>query len=847
MSMLSSIGHRAEAASVPSLGWRVQARPFRLSFTEAGHALTSEVLGRPGPGDRLSYQLADGADHSLTNLISTRDVANGDLYEVATNEPGRTGEVEVTRTPQGIRVSLSLTPSNGVSEIYEAWGADDAEQFLGSGERARYVDLAHQVVPFKVQFVPAELLDACDAGSSPMPFFWASAGWGVYIDQSNVGRFAFPGSIDVQPADTAGLCGIDYHGEAPQCHVTTALRRVQVCSEDDRLVYDLFAGDPAEVESDFTALAGRQEIPPPAQFGLLWWTNAPDQGSFLRDIADIEHTGVPLAAVELDDGWELHAPQSSGLGLSVNGSPSCVGTLRFDPKAFPDPKAMIDAVHSLGLDFLLWLAPWVLVEPGCPTPAALGYPPGSCLAGSASDRCDLDFTNPATLATFEERLSAVVALGVNGIKGDRGDETDHSATIFHAGPGEVWANLRPVLYAKAVTDVLRRYDGDQFVSMFRAGYAGTAAVLPAVWGGDQTTGFGGLVDAIHEALSAGVSDYPMWGSDIGGYATPASTYESIGLSPSAAALLAPGESPSPELFIRWAQFGAISAFMEVGGVGANDDFWNYPTPVVDLFRSLVVLHDELFPYLYGLAVASHDQGAPILAPVAFYYPNQPLAWAQSTETMVGQDLLAQPVVSPLHGDSVLDSLGGLATISSPLQAVPQPVKVYIPPGHWVDLFDGETLNGPRLVLQPTTLATFPFYMRSGTAIPFDLSQPDIWRRPWSAPQAGEVSRAGWMIAPGPGSSVSAQSSGAILRESTYGTTMSVELRSAPAEVQILVLGRHPARSVLLDGRHLPDAASATALRSETDGWTFSSGAFAGTLIKLHIHRPTATLTLSFGT
>jgi hypothetical protein len=125
-------------------GWAVTSAPFSISFRGHGRTVTAEA-GRTtaGPGGSLSYQ-ANGTDYRLTDLAGQRAVPGGEAYSVATDEPGRAATVTVTRTRQGVRVAWTLTPSTGVTEVFEALSAGPSEQYLG-GSSAAYVDLRGKI------------------------------------------------------------------------------------------------------------------------------------------------------------------------------------------------------------------------------------------------------------------------------------------------------------------------------------------------------------------------------------------------------------------------------------------------------------------------------------------------------------------------------------------------------------------------------------------------------------------------------------------------------------------------------------------------------------------------------
>jgi len=584
--------------------------PFRLTLLRDGKAVVRE-----NPDGRLRYELADGDQFALTHVLSSR----GDTYRVATTEKGRTATVTVEPSARGARLTMQLDPATNVREVFDAFDAKADDHFLGGGEQGDVVDLRGQIVPVKVS-------DVCS--SAPVPFFASSAGWGLRLVSENVSGLAFPGSSGGEG------CTFD---STPQCSFPALADRVEVCVLGARLDEELYTGTFAQVLAAYEASAGRPAVPSPAELELVKWrdeVNGP--ADVLQDIAKLRAAGVPLGWVLLDNPWE-----------------TCVGTLTFDRNRIPDPAALVRRVHRLGVKFMLWVSPKDICE---------SYPLRD-LVGERG-RWVLALWRPAVARTFEARLRRAFAIGVDGVKGDRGDEVELG----------VRQNEYPLLFARAVLAALPHLQG----GFFRAATVGSQQILPGMWAGDQDGSWSGLQTAIRLGASAAMSGFPTWGSDVGGY-------RSSGL--------------TADVFARWAQLSAVSPVFEVGGAGPNSTPWVLGGEAMTALRDAAVLHYELFPYLDGV-LARHE---PVLRPLGYAFPDDAASWQAQFELMVGPDLLAAPVVGP--------------------GTTPQ---VYLPPGLWVDLGTGRTVKGPVNFVRPTPLTQLPLYARAGTVVPFNLRTADSW-------------------------------------------------------------------------------------------------------------------------
>jgi alpha-D-xyloside xylohydrolase len=617
------------------LAVRVDKSPFRVTVVENGKTVVTEDKGA-----RLRYQLSStGEQHSLTKVLKQR----GDVYTVATDEAGRFASVTVQQTASGAHIDVQLHPTTDVQQVYDAFGASSNDHFLGGGESRDGVDLHGRIVPVKVS-------DVCS--SVAVPFFASSAGWGLRLATENVAALAFPGS--------AGGGGCQF-GSEPQCTFTALSDRVEVCVRGANLTEDLYAGDFAATLAAYEHEAGKPAVPPPSELALIKWRDVYDNSAqVVEDVTKLRAAGVPLGWVLVDNPWE-----------------SCVGTLTFDPKRFPDPAGLIKQVHSFGLRFMLWVSPMTQCDVGYAKTQLLGDP---------ATQLVIDLRERPVSKEFERRLAKLVALGVDGFKADRGDEVDLE------GKGPILQNTYPVLYARDVMHAL-----PNGAAIFRAGAMGSQSIVPGLWAGDQEGTWAGLEQAIRSGATAAMSGFPTWGSDIGGYHS---------------------QSLAEDVFARWAQLGAISPVMEVGGQGANATPWTLGADAIAALREAAVLHYELAPAFEQLL----RRGEPVLRPLGFGYPDDAEAWKSDLELLVGPDLLAAPVT-------------GQGTTP----------RVYLPAGLWIDLHTGKTVKGPSAFTRETPLDELPLYARAGAVIPFNLRTSDSW---WGVDELSHPGRAGFLAADG---------------------------------------------------------------------------------------------------
>ena len=177
--------------------------------------------------------------------------------------------------------------------------------------------------------------------------------------------------------------------------------------------------------------------------------------------------------------------------------------------SFPDPAKMIHDLHDRGMNLLLWTANRCsgdLFKEG----SAKGYlfP----LKWPAAD-----IRRPEVYDWFKQKLDAYVRLGIKGYKIDRGEESEMPQLLENQ-----FAVLFPKLSAEGMSAA---FGNDYFI--FSRNANDTTRKYSAIWNGDSWSTFEGLQVTVKNGLRSGTINFPMWGSDTGGYFAPPAARQRI--------------------------------------------------------------------------------------------------------------------------------------------------------------------------------------------------------------------------------------------------------------------------------------------------------------------------------
>jgi len=504
------------------------------------------------------------------------------------------------------------------------------EQFTGFDRRGRTFDLWH-VEPLGTE---------TEHAYKNIPFHLSTSGYGMLVDTTNRVRYDLG-------------------------HSTTASASVSV--DDDRFSCVFFCEESfTDILETYTGLTGRPDRPPKWSFGVWMSRLGYDSRDQLEQVVTrLREAEIPSDVVHLDPFWmrENHACD-----------------LVWDREQFPDPEGMIRWLHDHDFRLSLWEHPHVPVgTEAFETGSEEGYfvDTGSGKPYVMDRTCQgdyrgaiVDFTDPDAAEWWREKHRELLEMGVDVFKTDYGEYVPEDAVFHNGRSGAAMHNLYPYIYNETVYGTIREENGDDGLVWARSAWVGSQQ-FPVHWGGDPHPSRGGMAAALRGGLSASLSGIAFWSHDIGGFRG----------------------TPSPELYVRWAQFGLLSSHARCHGTTPREP-WAFGETATGQFRDYAELRYSLLPYVYTYAEVAARTGLPVVRPLVLEHQDDPTAQQLDTQYLLGEDLLVVPVFD---------------------ENVTRPV--YLPEGEWVDYWTGDRYDGEQTVYRDVDLTTVPLYVRAGSVVP----------------------------------------------------------------------------------------------------------------------------------
>ncbi|EIJ39970.1 family 31 glycosyl hydrolase, alpha-glucosidase [Galbibacter orientalis DSM 19592] len=468
----------------------------------------------------------------------------------------------------------------------------------------------------------------------PIPFYMSSRGYGVFMHHST------PITVDFGK----------YFSGANEMMIG-----------DDEADIFIFLGEPKDILDEYTNLTGKSEMPPLWSFGF-WMSRityfSEKEG---RNVAkELRKNKIPSDVIHFDTGW-----------FDVDWR----NNYEFAGDRFDDPKKMLSDLKDEGFEVCLWQLPYFtpkntlfneIVENDLAVKDRKGNIP--------YEDAVLDFSNPATVTWYQNKLKHLFDLGVSVFKVDFGEAAPANG-IYHSGrTGFYEHNLYPLRYNKAVAEITKKEKGYTLI-WARSTWAGSQR-YPLHWGGDAATTNTAMSATLRGGLSLGLSGFSFWSHDVGGFVT---------------------KSPE-DLYRRWTPFGMLSSHVRSHGEPPTEP-WLYNKSFLEAFRKADNMRYKLMPYIYAQAKESSEKGLPMMRALFVEFPEDAGSWLVDNEYLFGSSMLVAPLFE--NGTSR---------------------DVYLPKGTWIDYQTGKAYEGGWHHIEAGDIPIIALF-KNGTVIPhIDLAQ-----------------------------------------------------------------------------------------------------------------------------
>ncbi len=620
-------------------------------------------------GGNLESGERSGTQYSASRVLSAKRSGRGVRLTLSTTDPsGRTLTLDLA--PLGccaISVRATPHPAAGVATIGDSFVSGQGEGFFGFG--GRHLDLDQRGKVFS-SFINEENIDGTTGwgkggdGTSlypngppaayyPQAEFISSRHYGFLLDQPQLGRFKLA-------AD-----------RPDRWNVTASAKRLR------------YVVAPGDAMGPLTSLTGRQPVPPRWGLGPMMdrlvknfgETEEDYESNLLADMRNLRRYRIPIRAYRIE-GWGF---PGGNHGLAIH--------------TFTSPDVQAQVIHTLRrrhIHPLAYLRPWVepdsaAVANGWVATHADGTP-YLTTGTSGQPIALLDFTNPAAVRYWKRQVRGIFDLGFDGFMQDFGEEVLIGMHFHDGETGVTMHNRYLTLYHRATREEIERYERShrkrRMWFFTRAGYTGrpgSAAYENANFPGDETTDWtrsSGLASSTPDMLNRAIGGAYGFGTDIGGYfdiTTPPTT---------------------KELFIRWAEWAALSPVFRLHGAGPTGTHapWTFDAQTVRIYRRLSKLHLRAAPLIMRLWRKAQVRDIPPTRPLWLTDDSDRRARRADQEWMLGADLLVAPVVTE-----------GSASR-----------RVYFPAGCWQEVGGTKRYGGRTSATVTAPLTKLPYFRRCGT-------------------------------------------------------------------------------------------------------------------------------------
>lgn len=529
--------------------------------------------------------------------------------------------------------------------------SSDGEKIFGMGQyQQKYMDLKG-----------CELELAQRNSQISVPFLISSLGYGMLWNNPAVGRVTF------------GKAYTEWIAEVTK-----------------QMDYWITAADtPKEILANYTNVTGHAPMFPEDRMGL-WQCKLRyrTQDEVLEVARAYQKAGIKIDQIVIDFfHWTVQ------------------GDWKFDKKYWPDPKAMVDELHSMGIKVIVSIWPSVdrrsenfgpMLDQGLLMQTERGALQTYDYQG---DCVEIDPFNPRTREyVWNVCKKNYYDLGIDAFWLDNSEPDlgvyDFDHYRYCIGPALSCSNMYPQMYSRIFYDKMKDLGDGNVVNLLRCGWAGSQKYGNVIWSGDVPSTFEAFYDQVQCGLNMGLAGIPWWTTDIGGFMTD--------------------DVKDPdfrELLVRWYEFAVFSAVLRMHGdrgpytipnlddrdfgggylhTGQPNELWSYGDEVFRILKKYYDIRISMHDYIRDLFREASENGSPLIRAMFYEFPEDAVCWDLQDQYMFGAKYLVAPI---FH-------LGQRER------------EVYLPAGTWRDTRDGSVFAGGRKVTVSAPLDAMPVFEKN---------------------------------------------------------------------------------------------------------------------------------------
>lgn len=450
--------------------------------------------------------------------------------------------------------------------------------------------------------------------------------------------------------------------------------------------YWITAGDtPAEIEEAYADATGK--VPMMPDYGCGFWQcklRYQTQEELLEVAREYKRRGLPISVIVAD---YFHWPHQ--------------GDWKFDKDYWPDLKAMVDELESMGIKLMVSI--WPTVEEGSENfkeMEELGYLSRNDYGKrmhQLGNAAIMDPTNPDARKYVWSKIKKNYY--EDGVRIFWLDEAEPEFTNYEYGNHRFYlgsdleiGNIFPREYARMAYEGMEEEGQGNIVNLLRCAWAGSQKYGALVWSGDIDSSFRSLRSQLAAGLNMGLAGIPWWTTDIGGF-HGGNIYD----------------EDFKEVLVRWFEFGAFCPVFRLHGFrepfkeplgttgggtaisGAENEVWSYGEEVYEICKKYLELREKMLPYVKRLMEQAHEKGTPVMRPLFYDFPEDGKCWEIEDEYMFGPEILVAPILYEKQRER----------------------KLYLPVGEWRSLHDGKVYAGGADIVCDAPIDAIPVFVKNG--------------------------------------------------------------------------------------------------------------------------------------